>query len=44
MTSRLAARAVRALETVGCDAFVAKPFRVDELLDLVHRQLREAEG
>jgi two-component system cell cycle response regulator DivK len=27
----------------GCDAFMAKPFRIDELLDLVHQHLRESE-
>jgi two-component system cell cycle response regulator DivK len=27
----------------GCDTFVAKPFRVDELLDLVHGHLRESD-
>jgi two-component system cell cycle response regulator DivK len=28
----------------GCDSFVAKPFRIDELLDLVHQHLRDSEG
>jgi DNA-binding response OmpR family regulator len=27
----------------GCDAFIAKPFRIDELLDRVHEHLRESE-
>lgn len=29
---------------VGCDAFIAKPFRIDELLDLVHRYLLESDA
>jgi CheY-like chemotaxis protein len=28
----------------GCDAFVAKPFRLEELLDLVHRYLLETDA
>ena len=28
----------------GCDAFIAKPFRIDELLDLVHGYLRESDA
>jgi CheY-like chemotaxis protein len=33
-------RAIKA----GCDDFVAKPFQIDQLLDLVHRRLVEADN
>jgi DNA-binding response OmpR family regulator len=41
LTPSAAARQ-RAL-AAGCDAFLAKPFRIDDLLDIVHRYLRETD-
>ena len=39
-TERVRAEALAA----GCDEFIAKPFRIDHLIDLVHSRLVEAEA
>jgi hypothetical protein len=38
-----AAAAQRRALAAGCDAFLLEPLRIDALLDLVHRFLRESD-